>query len=149
MNLRAQLLHFEGRAHAAYPDPVTHGAPWTIGIGHTGPEVHEGLIWTDAQIDAAFEADVTGAEGLCTVTFGESYLRLNEPRRAVLAGMVFQLGMHGVQGFPRFLAAVRDERFQDACAEMLDSKWCRQTPGRVRALAHQMATGEWQTTDRG
>jgi GH24 family phage-related lysozyme (muramidase) len=43
----------EDRKTHAYPDPLTHGAPWTIGEGHTGPEVHEGLVWMDAQIDAA------------------------------------------------------------------------------------------------
>lgn len=31
---------------------------WTIGWGHTGPEVHDGLEWTQEAADAAFEADV-------------------------------------------------------------------------------------------
>lgn len=31
---------------------------WTIGWGHTGPEVHEGLVWTQAQADAALVVDV-------------------------------------------------------------------------------------------
>jgi lysozyme len=54
----------------AYPDPAsprargtgTSGAPWTIGWGHTGPEVHEGLVWTQAQADAALLADMQRAE---------------------------------------------------------------------------------------
>lgn len=33
----------EGLRLKAYPDPGSHGAPWTIGYGHTGPEVHDGL----------------------------------------------------------------------------------------------------------
>jgi lysozyme len=37
------------------------GAPWTIGVGHTGPEVRYGLIWTQAQADAQLLADVAGA----------------------------------------------------------------------------------------
>lgn len=31
---------------------------WTIGWGHTGPEVVEGLVWTRAQAENAFEVDV-------------------------------------------------------------------------------------------
>ncbi len=29
----------EGLRLTAYPDPGTGGAPWTVGWGHTGPEV--------------------------------------------------------------------------------------------------------------
>ena len=31
---------------------------WTIGYGHTGPEVHEGLIWSQHEADAMFEREV-------------------------------------------------------------------------------------------
>jgi lysozyme len=46
----------------AYPDPGTGGAPWTIGWGHTGPEVHPGLVWTQAQADAQLVKDMQSAE---------------------------------------------------------------------------------------
>lgn len=36
----------------AYPDPGSGGAPWTIGWGATGPDIHPGLVWTQAQADA-------------------------------------------------------------------------------------------------
>jgi lysozyme len=55
---RDLVASFEGRRRQAYPDPATGGAPWTIGIGHTGPDVREGLTWDDAQIDATLEADL-------------------------------------------------------------------------------------------
>lgn len=48
------LHHFEGLRLEAYPDPATGGAPWTIGWGHTGPEVVPGLKWTRQQADQAF-----------------------------------------------------------------------------------------------
>lgn len=44
----------------AYPDPKTGGAPWTIGWGHTGPDVRPGLVWTQAQADAALVRDLAG-----------------------------------------------------------------------------------------
>ena len=33
----------------AYPDPGTGGAPWTIGVGHTGPDVYPGMIISEEQ----------------------------------------------------------------------------------------------------
>ncbi|GAA0335273.1 lysozyme [Sphingomonas oligophenolica] len=55
---RDLIARFEGRRRQAYPDPATGGDPWTIGVGHTGPEVRKGLIWDDARIDAALDADL-------------------------------------------------------------------------------------------
>lgn len=52
------IEHFEGMKTEAYPDPASGGDPWTIGVGHTGPEVHKGLLWTTAEITAALEADL-------------------------------------------------------------------------------------------
>ena len=34
---------------------------WTIGWGHTGPEVVEGLVWTQQQADDALQADIQWA----------------------------------------------------------------------------------------
>lgn len=50
----ALLHHFEGCRLIAYPDPATGGDPWTIGWGHTGPEVHQGLVWAQAYADRMF-----------------------------------------------------------------------------------------------
>jgi lysozyme len=44
----------EAKRNTAYRD--SRGI-WTIGIGHTGPEVHEGLVWSDAQVAEAFAKD--------------------------------------------------------------------------------------------
>ncbi len=53
------LVAREGRRNKAYLDSV---GVWTIGVGHTGPEVHEGLVWTDAEIEAALRADIARFE---------------------------------------------------------------------------------------
>lgn len=58
----AKLMHYyESLRLKAYPDPGTGGAPWTIGWGHTGSDVHPGLVWTREQADAAFLKDVATA----------------------------------------------------------------------------------------
>lgn len=55
--------YFESCKLTAYPDPGSRdGKPWTIGWGHTGPEVVKGLVWTQAQADAQFLIDVARFE---------------------------------------------------------------------------------------
>lgn len=61
-NGKKLIKSFEKLELIAYPDPGTGGAPWTIGWGHTGPEVVPGLVWTPAQADAAFDRDVAQFE---------------------------------------------------------------------------------------
>ena len=43
--------------YAAYPDPATGGAPWTIGWGSTGADIAKGAVWTQAQCDARLARD--------------------------------------------------------------------------------------------
>lgn len=59
----ALLHHYESCRLVAYPDPGSvDGHPWTIGWGHTGKEVKRGLVWTQAQADAAFVQDLAETE---------------------------------------------------------------------------------------
>ena len=51
----------EGKKNQAYPDPATGGDPWTIGYGHTGPEVHEGLYWDDPTCEENLVKDLVWA----------------------------------------------------------------------------------------
>ncbi|ONN71745.1 lysozyme [Pseudomonas oryzihabitans] len=61
----ALMHHFESCRLVAYPDPGSKdGHPWTIGWGHTGPEVKKGLVWTQVQADAAFLSDLEATESL-------------------------------------------------------------------------------------
>ena len=52
------LIEREGTKLKAYKDSV---GVWTIGVGHTGPEVVATLRWTQAQADEAFAKDVQWA----------------------------------------------------------------------------------------
>lgn len=55
----ALMREFEGCKLNAYPDPGSaDGDPWTIGWGSTGPGIHKGVTWTQAQADERHEADV-------------------------------------------------------------------------------------------
>jgi len=66
---------------------------------------------------------------------------LNEKRHLVVASMAFQMGAGGLQGFPKFLAALKREDWPGAAAEMADSLWATQTPARCGRLAKMMTEG--------
>jgi lysozyme len=144
MNVCKQIKGFEGVRKAAYPDPLTGGHPWTIGCGHTGPEVSPGCVWDDAEIEVALQADVEKARKWCAEHLAPWFDGLNEPRQAVLIGMAFQMGGAGLAKFVQTLGAVRDARWYLAAECMRQSTWAKQTPRRANMLAHQMETGEWQ-----
>ena len=139
MDIRTQLRAEEGLSHTAYLD--TLGVP-TIGIGHTGPEVHLGLTWTDEQIAEAFDRDL--AEKVAQVEAALPwYSSLNGPRQCVILQMAYQMGIQGLLKFQNTLAAVKEARWQDAANGMLASRWAQQTPNRASRLARQMLLGEW------
>ena len=54
----ALLKQFEGLDLQAYPDPATGGEPWTIGFGHTGPDVYQGKVITDDEAEDLLLEDV-------------------------------------------------------------------------------------------
>ena len=68
--------------------------------------------------------------------------KLTDDRRRVLANMGYQLGIAGLMGFKRMLAAIERNDYDTAAKEMLDSKWAkRDTPGRAGRLAKVMVRG--------
>lgn len=52
----------EGCVLHAYPDPATHGEPYTIGYGHTGQDVYPGLVIDQAQAEELLRADLARFE---------------------------------------------------------------------------------------
>ena len=48
----------EGDRLTSYPDPATGGDPWTIGYGHTGPDVTPGLTITEEQAQVLLAGDL-------------------------------------------------------------------------------------------
>jgi len=142
MNLRDQLIGFEGYEHRVYPDPITRAEPWTVGVGHTGPDVHPGDTWTDEQINAALDADIAEKTAQCRAAF-PWFDSLNEPRQAVLVGMCFQMGINRLLGFKNTLQSIADERYANAAEGIRQSMWAHQTPKRALRLAAQLESGQW------
>ena len=63
---------------AAYPDPGTGNAPWTIGWGATGPDIRPGLVWTQAQCDARLDRDITSHAATVARLIGEAKTTRNQ-----------------------------------------------------------------------
>ena len=128
----------------AYPDPVTRGSPWTIGLGHTGPEVHQDTVWTSDQCWHAFYNDYAIASGHAPHIIGaDCWASLNEPRKAVLVDLCFNPGPTKLIAFHDTLAAIRAAKWQRAHDELLDSLYASQVKTRAQTNANTLLTGEW------
>lgn len=81
----ALLQGFEACRLIAYRD--TKGV-WTIGWGHTGPEVQSGVRWSRAEADAAFLKDIAWAEAAVNKVTSI----LNQNQFDALVSFVFNIG---------------------------------------------------------
>jgi lysozyme len=138
MNLKDQLIRDEGVVRHAYEDNLGFT---TIGVGRL-IDVRRGGGLSLSEIDFLLTNDIgeKTAQVLEALPWAKD---LNAPRFAVLVNMAFQMGIHGLLGFPGMLGAVRTGDYKAAAEHMLDSKWEQQTPTRAHRLADQMESGEW------
>lgn len=77
----------EGSRNKAYKDVK---GIWTIGVGHTGPEVQEGLVWTDQQILDVLKQDVKVAEQGVT---DNVRVALSQNQFDALVSFIFNVGV--------------------------------------------------------
>lgn len=138
MNFEAQLLALEARVPYAYQD---HLGYWTIGDGilidkKKGGGLHpEEMDFIRANRKRRLSESLDAKLGW--------WRGLNEPRQTVLLLMAWQMGVDGLLGFERTLAAVQEGRFEDAAGFMKKSLWHSQTPIRCDRMAEQMEKGNW------
>lgn len=139
ISLRTQLRALEGRVRHAYQD---HLGYWTIGVGRLIDERKGGGL-REVEIDFLLDNDIADfkRQVFASLRWAE---QLDDVRQAVLIGMAFQMGMNSLLGFRNTLDAIRDGHYAHAAANMLDSKWARQTPARAQKMARQIETGQWQ-----
>jgi GH24 family phage-related lysozyme (muramidase) len=58
---RQIVAEFEGCVLTAYPDPGSGGDPWTVGYGHTGPDVVPGVTISQSLAEGFLTADLNRA----------------------------------------------------------------------------------------
>jgi len=138
--LISDLERDEGLDLAAYPDPLTHAEPYTIGYGHTGSDVHLGLIWTQEQAQTHLLADATIAiKSLieaCPWT-----TNLDQVRFDALANACFNMGINRLLGFHNTLNLLGTGNYLGASKAILASAWAGQVGARATRISLMLATG--------
>lgn len=128
----------EGCRLAAYPDPGTGGAPWTIGVGHTGSDVHPGLVISKEQAEALLRQDLARFEqGVAALVAGHA---TTQGQFDALVSFAFNLGLGALCG-SSLLRLHKAANFNAAASEF--AKWThaagRMLPGLVRRRAAEAA----------
>ena len=141
MDLITQLKRDEGLRLHAYPDPLTHAEPWTIGYGHTG-DVKKGDLITEHQAEQLLLLDIDKHKKELEKSLPWVCI-LDDARYGCLLNMAFNMGIPKLLKFKNTLKHVECARYNDASEGMLDSLWAKQVKDRAIRLAVQMRTGEW------
>lgn len=117
------IKQFEGLELKAYPDPGSGGDPWTIGYGHTGPDVKPGRVITEAEAEELLRADLARFEKavakLCPVTTDNQF--------AALVSFTFNVGEEALR--TSTLRRLHNEGDYDGAAAQF-ARWNR-AAGRV------------------
>lgn len=86
------IKNFEGCVLIAYVDAV---GVWTVGYGHTGPNVHRGLKITQSQADEILEQDVNRFE---LGVLNNVKVSLNQNEFDALVSFTFNVGINAFKG---------------------------------------------------
>ena len=91
---RKLIEEFEGLSLKAYQ---CQAGVWTIGYGHTGPEVRPGLVWTQQQAEQALarELPIYRSQMLQVLPMAN---RWNGNQQAAMTSFVYNLGAGALQG---------------------------------------------------
>jgi GH24 family phage-related lysozyme (muramidase) len=132
-----QLLKtWEGCRLSAYPDPASGGDPWTIGYGHTGPEVHAGLVITQQQADAWLVSDAAVAARAIDRLVGS--VAMSPRERDALISFCFNVGAGAVEGSTLRRRLLAGEQVGKVLAEELP-RWCHGPQGPMEGLRRRRA----------
>ena len=68
-------------------------------------------------------------------------LKISEDAKIIIIEMIFQLGGTGVSKFRKMWQALQQDPpdYAEASAQMLDSRWAKQTPNRAKEMARLMS----------
>jgi lysozyme len=140
VGLAQQIIRDEGVVEYAYQDSLGY---WTIGVGHLIDKRRGGKI-PQHIIEALLNHDIKVHSADLYTAF-PWIIDLDEPRKATLINMAFQLGVEGLSKFGRALGYMRNGEYTAASLAFADSKVAReQTPERWKRHCEQIKTGVWQ-----
>lgn len=136
MSVIESIIKHEGFRAKPYPDPLHGWKVPTFGHGLTSITAAESRQLVENRV-----AEVMRKLDL-RVPF---YRDLPNDVQNILIEMAYQMGVAGLLKFKRMFKALEQGHTRTAAAEMLDSKWAKQTPSRAKALSKRMkSTGDTQ-----
>jgi lysozyme len=132
------LLEEENEVLHVYPD---HLGFLTLGVGRlVDPRKGGGITVEESRY--LLRNDTRKRLALLAEHF-PWFTGIDSVRQQVILCMAFQLGVEGIAGFKRMVAALRIRDYNTASLEMLDSDWHTDTPRRCERMAKIMRTGVW------
>lgn len=163
-----RIVISEGDKTVAYPDPLSpraktgsgSGDPWTIGIGETGPDIHEGTVWTQAQVMARFALVLPKyvAEARASLQPG-IFDALADARRFVIVDLVYNMGAgdDGWGGFTTTHGLIAQAQllknqgrlvqahglFVEAGQHLKEAAWYGQVGDRAKRDVAMLVAGDW------
>jgi lysozyme len=135
-----QLRGDEGGKACVYKDSLGF---WTIGVGRLVDPSKKGAGLRPEEITFLLQNDIDDRIDALTRSL-PWFQNLDDARKGALLNMAFQLGTDGLLEFKNTLALVRDGKYENAAAAMLESLWAKETPARAKRLSEQMRSGLWQ-----
>jgi lysozyme len=146
-NLKDQLRRDEEERQFAYDDATgltlgkgaTLKGNLTIGIGHN----LSALGISQKVRDFIYAEDEDNATVALEANFPWA-MDLDEVRKGAMLNLIFNMGVKGLSGFPKFLAAMQSGDWATAKAELLDSAAAHEEPARIQRLGLQIESGFWQ-----
>ena len=138
--LMEELKYDEGCVNEVYKDHLGYA---TFGVGHlikkSDPEFGKdmGTAVPEERVTECFNEDI---DIVCEELDRNLpwWRGLTDNRRRILANMCFNLGYPRLSGFKNFLAALKDEDWEKAAEEMMDSRWADQVGPRAERLRNRI-----------
>ncbi len=129
----ALIKEFEGISLTAYPDPATGGQPWTIGYGHTGPEVYNGLRISTNDAQDFFIQDVEKIERF----LDKQEFRMTENEYGALVSFIYNVGMTNFKISTLYKLLLKGESDGEVAMEFI--KWSKVGNKRIPGLIKRRA----------
>ena len=136
-------LELKIRKHEGYRDHIyldSRSIP-TFGYGHMvlpDDDLVEGKHYPIEVAEEYFTKDFNIAVSAAEKLIGD--IELNYIQKCCIIQMCYQLGGPRTSKFKKMWQALRDGDPKTASAEIIDSAWHKQTPGRCEEVAAEMAS---------
>lgn len=137
-DLLARIKKHEGFKSYAYQDSLGY---WSIGYGKCiDKRVHCGLTIKEAEYLLNNELERSRFE----LGHYDWYNDLDQVRKDVLVELHYNIGLVKLLKFENMIDSLKQKKYGDAAAHMLDSKWRRQVgEDRSTDMAKRLASGSY------